>query len=187
MILSLLALAWGTPPVPVAPEAPAPVETPSVPSVPRFSKTPIGACGCSLYAPPGLTFGDPSKSEDGAEVWTAEVKEGDWIYGVIAVKFKEPFADATPENLEELLVAYLGFVQAQAGVTKAVGVGRGHTQAENPGARGVIDYWEDAEGDQWAVKGWVDKERLAVLFVAGKGEYPWFEAQQMYLDGFRFP
>lgn len=37
------------------------------------------------------------------------------------------------------------------------------------------------------VKGWVDANRLALLFVHGKGDYPILNAQQMFLDGFRFP
>ena len=188
MILALLAHAMAAPkPKPTAPEVAAPVApVPVQPAVPRFSKTPIGTCGCALYAPPGLVFGEPSSSEDGAQVWTGEVKQDGWTYGAVAVRFKDPFVDAKPEDLEDLLIGYLGFLQSQANITKAVGVGRGHTHSENPGARGVIDYWEDADGDRWAVKGWVDKDRLAVLFVAGKGEYPWFSAQQLYLDGFRF-
>ena len=50
----------------------------------------------------------------------------------------------------------------------------------------MIDYWEDKDGDRWAVKGWVDANRLAVMYIYGKGDYPYLNAQQMFLDGFRF-
>lgn len=194
LLLLPLALAQAAPPAPAAspsapaasPPAPAASPDAAAPKVPRFALTPIGACGCSLYAPPGLTVGPPGKSEDGADVWMGESVIDGWHYGVVAVRFAEPFTDATPEQLEELLVAYLEFLRSQLGIVSSAGVGRGHTHGENAAARGVIDYWHDADGDDFAVKGWIDRSRIGILYVAGKGSYPWFSAQQMFLDGFRF-
>ena len=180
-----------TPPAAATPPAAPPPAAAPVP-VPRFARTTVGTCGCSLYAPPGMTFEAPTVSEDGSQVWTGEVRHGGaepgagWTFGAIVVKFKEPFTDTPPEQLEELLTAYMDFLRTQLEITASAGVGKGHTHSENAAARGVIDYWKDKTGDDWAVKGWVDKERLAVLFVAGKGDFPYFTAQQMYLDGFRF-
>lgn len=168
-----------------APSAPPPALL-SAPAVPRFTRTPVADTGCALYAPAGFTFGAPSKSEDGADVWTGEAAVDGWTFGAVVVKFPAPMA-ATPAELEELLVGYLAFLQGQLSVVGATGVGRGHTHAESASARGVIDYWVDKDGDRWAVKGWVDDRHLAVLFLYGKGDYPYFTAQQMYLDGFRFP
>lgn len=168
-----------------AQEAP-PAPPAATPAVPRFSRTAVGTCGCALYAPPGLVFDPPTKSQDGADVWTGEVTTDGWTFGAIVVRFSEPMKDADGDALEGMLVSYMQFLQGQFDVVGAVGVGRGHTHAENPAARGVIDYWKDKEGQSWAVKGWVDAERLAVLYVRGNGDYPWFSAQQMYLDGFRF-
>lgn len=169
-----------------APAAPAAETTPKKPAVPRFSRTPVGACGCAIYAPPGFTFDAPTRSEDGADVWTGELAtDGGWTFGAVVVKFPEAMP-ATSSQMEEVLVGYLDFLKAQLSITKAVGVGRGHTHGENAAAKGVIDYWESADGERWAVKGWVDQERLAVLYVRGKGEYPYFSAQQLYLEGFRF-
>ena len=168
-------------PKPAAPEAPAPAEKPPVP---RFEKTAIGTCGCFQYAPPGLVVEAPTKSPDGADVWNASTHFGGFEFGVIAVRFGEPFP--TTDGLEDLLVGYLDFLKGQVGIVSAAGVGRGHRLDSNPAAVGVIDYWKDGEGDTWAVKGWVDPKRLAVVYVAGKGEYPYFSAQQLFLDGFRF-
>jgi len=170
---------------PAAPAAAAPAPA-AAPKVPRFSRTPIGSCDCALYAPPGMPFAAPERSEDGAEVWTGETHQDGWTYGVVAVRFAEPFTDSSPQDLEDLLVSYMDFLRSQSDITADAGVGRGHTHSENAAARGVIDYWQGSDGDQWALKGWVDAHHLAVLYIAGPGEYPWFSAQQMYLDGFRF-
>ncbi len=176
-------------PLAPAPTSPSPgpvLPTPTTPKAPRFSKTAIGACGCSIYAPPFLVVAESTRSEDRSEVWTAETQVDGWVYGVIAVKFETPFTGAAPADLEGLLVGYLDFLKGQLGIVAGAGVGRGHSHSENAKALGVIDYWTDKDGDQWAVKGWIDEGRLAVLFIAGKGEYPWLNAQQLYLDGFRF-
>lgn len=170
-----------------AQDAAPPVAPPAVvaPTPPRFTKMPVGTCGCSLYAPPGLTFAAPEKSPDGADVWTAEVKLDGYTWGAVVAKFPAPL-DGTAEQLEGLLVGYMEFLRGQLGIVANVGVGRGHTLPSNPAARGVIDYWKDNVGDSWAVKGWVDSHLLAVLFVSGKGDYPYLTAQGLYLDGFRF-
>lgn len=153
--------------------------------IPRFSRTEVPGCGCGLYAPQGFSIDAPTKSADGADVWTSEGAVGAWHFGAVVVKFAEP-ALGSGSELEDLLVGYLDFLKGQLSITKSAGVGRGHTHSENPAAVGVIDYWEDKAGDSWAVKGWVDANRLAVMFVYGRGEYPYLAAQSAYLDGFRF-
>ncbi len=88
--------------------------------------------------------------------------------------------------MEDLLIGYMAYLHEQFGITEAVGVGKGHTLESAPGARGVIDYWKDADGVQYAVKGWVNQQALGILMVYGLTEYPHFNLQQLYLDGFRF-
>lgn len=172
------------PPASAAPSAETGVS--ATPTVPRFSRTDVPGCGCALYTPAGFAFEAPTKSEDASDVWTGDSTVDSWHFGAVVVKFAGP-AEGADEELEALLIGYLDFLKTQLSVVKSAGVGRGHTQEAYPKARGVIDYWEDKDGDSWAVKGWVDANRLAVLFVYGKGDYPIPNAQQMFLDGFRFP
>ncbi len=172
------------------PAAEAAAEPVAAPAVPRFARMEVPGCGCALYAPSGLAFDPPTKSEDGSDVWTGEAAVDRWHFGAVVVKFAVPMqasTEAAPgDDMEALLISYMDFLKTQLSITSAAGVGRGHTHAENPSARGVIDYWEDKDGDHWAVKGWVDADRLAVMFVYGPGDYPYLTAQQLYLDGFRF-
>lgn len=67
------------------------------------------------------------------------------------------------------------------------GSGIGHTLESNPIAKGYIDYWEDAEGDSWAVKACIDGNYLTVMYIAGDIDNMNFNLQQMFLNGFRFP
>ncbi len=162
-------------------------QTETTVKVPRLSKKEIGQSGCSAYFPEGISDFELTKSEDGSDVYTGEVEvDGGYLFSCITVKFGEPFTDSSPEEMEELLISYMEFLQTNFEITDAAGVGKGHTLESAPDARGVIDYWEDDEGIQFAVKGWVNQKALGIMFVYGMGEYPHFNLQQMYLDGFRF-
>jgi hypothetical protein len=185
VLLSSTAFAADPPAAPpVAPPTAAPPKS-EPRKVPRLSKQAIGACGCSLYAPEGFSVGAPQKSDDGSDVYTGSVKVDGWEFGVIAVKFGSDLGNDGDAN-EAMLLSYLEFLKTQLDITGAVGVGKGHKLDSNPNARGVIDFWKDKDGDDWAVKAWVDGKHLGVLYVAGKGDYPIYNVQQLFLDGFRF-
>ncbi len=155
-------------------------------AVPRFAKYDVAETGCKVYLP-----GDPGEfeltlSEDKSEVYTAEVTHEDYNFAVIVVKFSEPIGDATDDK-NDMMTSYLDFLQKQFAVTDAAGYGLGHTLESAPDAVGVIDYWEDSDGLQYAVKSWCDGNFLAVLVLYGSEEYPYLTAQEMFLNGFRFP
>jgi hypothetical protein len=154
--------------------------------IPQFAKYQVAGTGCHVYLP-----GDPgefelSLSEDSSEIYIGEVSHNDFFFAVIAVKFSEPLGTDKLVN-EDLTMSYLDFLQEQFGVVAAAGYGTGHTLESAPAAIGVIDYWEDVDGLQYAVKAWCDGNYLAVLLLYGPDQYPHFGAQEMFLNGFRFP
>jgi hypothetical protein len=154
--------------------------------VPRIQKYAIGESGMNVYMP-----GDPGEfelthSEDGSDVYTGEVSSNDFNFAVIAVKFAQPM-DGSKEDLEALLTAYMDYLQAQFGIVESAGYGHGHTLDSDEDAYGVIDYWLDDEGSDWVVKGWVKEDYIAVLCIYGKGDYPYYSVQDMFLQGIRFP
>ncbi|MCG3168075.1 MAG: hypothetical protein POELPBGB_03875 [Bacteroidia bacterium] len=159
--------------------------TPLKAQVPRFAKYPINQTGHFAYFPSDPGAFDVSKSDDGADVYTAEVEFDSSFYGMIVVDFVPGTMDgSTKEDMEELLVGYLDFLQQQFMITESAGYGRGHTLESNPNAVGVIDYWADETGFEYKVKGWADTKTLAVLYIGGKE--PVFNVQEMYLNGFLF-
>jgi hypothetical protein len=153
--------------------------------VPRMQKYPVLETGCSYYLPDSTEF-ELSLSEDGAKVITGEVLFGDYYFSTITVEFVDGTV-TTEEDKQIILQSYLEYLMSTFEITEAAGFGWGHTLDSNPNAIGVIDYWVDSEGTQFAVKGWCDESYLAVLFLYGSEEYPHFNVQQMFLDGFRFP
>jgi hypothetical protein len=153
--------------------------------VPRFSKYPINQTGHFAYFPADPGEFAVSKSDDGADVYTAEVELDSSFYGMIVVDFVPGTMDgSSKENMEELLIGYLDYLQTQFMIASAAGYGKGHTLESNLNAVGVIDYWEDETGFEYKVKAWADTKTLAVLYIGGKE--PIFNVQEMYLNGFRF-
>ena len=153
--------------------------------VPRFTKYPINQTGHFAYFPVDPGEFEPSKSEDGADVYTAEVEYDCSLYGIIVVDFLPGSMDgSSKEDMEELLISYIDFLQEQFMITSTAGYGKGHTLESNPNAVGVIDYWEDATGFEYKIKGWADTKSLAFLYIAGKETN--INVQELFLNGFRF-
>lgn len=161
-------------------------ETATAPEIPRLVKTDIGQSGCAAYLPEGMPAFGLDKSEDSSDVYTSEIELDSFVFGCIAVRFSEPFINSSPEEMEELLISYMEFLKGPFEITGATGYGKGHRLDGFPEARGVIDYWEDGNGNQYAVKGWVNQKYIGFLYIGGAKEYPYVNVQQMYLDGFRF-
>jgi len=150
-----------------------------------IKKYTIGNSGCAIYM-----FCDPGEfevtySEDSSVVFTGECKPDSVSYGLICVKLKE--AIPAGDNSEMLLISYLDYLKTAFTVKSAAGYGKGHTMEKKPEARGVIDYWTDAEGNEYKVKGWTDGKFIAVLYVFSNGKLNYLPKQDIFLNGFRFP
>jgi hypothetical protein len=113
------------------------------------------------------------------------VESGEFNYGVICVRFNDT-DEGTEDELIELLISYLDFLQGQLGITGTVGYGKGHRLAQYTDVYGVLDYWEDVDGFQYTVMGWISNEYLAVQLVYGikEAEQPVYN---MYFQGLRLP
>jgi hypothetical protein len=155
--------------------------------VPRFSKIPIGDSGSSAYFPEGIETFELSYSEDSSKVYTGETYSSDYLFGTITIKFAQPITADQEMYFDTLAISYLEYLRTVFEITSYAGIGSGHTLDSNPKAKGYIDYWEDSEGDKWAVKAWIDGNYLAIMYVVGDIDNINFNVQQMFLNGFRFP
>lgn len=154
--------------------------------IPRFVKVAVGNSGTYAYVPDDEEFiAELSYSPDSSAVYTGEVLSGNYRFAVIVVKLNGMELVNQLER-EDMLASYMDYLQETFSIVAAAGYGKGHTLEMYPEATGMIDYWEDADGDQWAVKGWADAHTLAVLMLYGTGDYPYFNVQDMFLNGFRF-
>ena len=161
------------------------LSTPIIYGQSRFAKYPIEKSGASIYMPDEPTW-ELTFSEDSSEVYTGDVEIDTVNYGAIVIKFKEKF-DENDEELQDLLTSYIDFIGSSVlELVEMVPVGYGHTLESNTSAIGAITYGVDADGYNYAIKGWIDNEFLAILMVISETEAN-FTMQELFLNGFRFP
>lgn len=148
-----------------------------------LKKVPVSNSGCSVYTYCGFNF-ETEYSQDSSLVYVSECVKDEVSYGIICVKLLQPAGDL--DKAEEMLIDYLNYLKTSFSISKAVGYGRGNRLNKNENTRGVIDYWEDNEKNNWKVKAWTDGKFLAVLYGYSAKELP--EAKlNVFLDSFRFP
>jgi hypothetical protein len=154
---------------------------------PRFTKTPVGDSGASVYLP-GLPVDQTvSYSPDSSKVYTMEAIDtsqgASYRFGVIVVNLN---GVDLKDMEEEMLTQYMDYLKDMFGVKQSAGYGKGHTLDTHPTAKGVLDYWLDAEETHWVVKGWAAESTLFVMFIYGPEDYPNVNVAQLYLNGARF-
>jgi hypothetical protein len=155
-------------------------------NIPRLEKMSIPECNCSVYMPKGTLPFSKAYSEDSSLVFTSDyITEDNFSFVAITVKFKQSMGTDKVAN-EQLLCGYMDYIKSQLAITASAGYGKGHTLEKYPDALGVLDYCSDEEGFQYAMKGWINENNLAILYIVGTKDYPHFNLQQMFLDGFRF-
>lgn len=143
----------------------------------------ISSSGCSAYFFCAPSF-ESSKSEDSSAVYSGECMNDSVSYGIICVKLLNPIADLT--MAEDLLIAYSDYLKSSFSITKAIGYGKGHRLNNNENTRGIIDYWEDNEGDKWKIKAWTDGKYIGFLYVYSHKALPETKVN-VFLEGFRLP
>ncbi|MCX6316211.1 MAG: hypothetical protein NTW29_02895 [Bacteroidetes bacterium] len=148
-----------------------------------LKKYPVGNSGCVLYSYCPITF-ESSKSQDSSLVYTGECPSGDINYGLICVKLLNPLTDL--DMAESLLIAYADHLKGSFDITQSAGYGKGHRLNNNEKTRGILDYWQDNEKNNWKIKAWTDGKYIGFLYAYSKKELPDTKVN-VFLDGFRLP
>lgn len=148
-----------------------------------LKKIPVGNSGCTVYTYCDMKF-DESKSPDSSVVFAGECVKDEITYGTICVKLLNP--PASLAMAEDLLVAYLDFLKGSFSITKAAGYGKGHRLNNNENTRGILDYWEDNEKNNWKVKAWTNGKVVGVMYAFSKKALPEPKVN-IFLEGFRMP
>jgi hypothetical protein len=149
-----------------------------------LKKYAVSNSGCSVYM-----YCDPGKfdvdfSEDSSKVYTAQCDKDGVTYGIICIKLLVPVSELN--SAEELVISYLDYLKADFHIKKAAGYGKGHQLSSNPNTRGILDYWDDADGNHWKVKAWTDGKIIGVLFAYSKKELVETKAD-VFLNSFKLP
>lgn len=151
----------------------------------QFKNYPIDNTGYSVLFPSDP--GPPEVSLNNSELmeYTMEVSSNGKRYGMQLVLLEKNFLNSDKETLESLLVSYMQLLKLSYDVTSGIGYIREQKHASNADANGILDFWEDERGAQWAVKGWVDNTALVVLYVHTPNP-DGMAVPYEFLDGFSF-
>jgi len=148
-----------------------------------LKKYPISNSGCSFYTYCDTKF-NIEKSSDSSSVYTGECVVGETSYGVICVKLLHPFDDLG--MAEDVMISYVDFLKTSFDITKSAGYGKGHHLNNNENTRGILDYWQDKDLDNWKIKAWTDGKFIGFLYAYSKKELPETKVN-VFLDSFRLP
>lgn len=150
-----------------------------------FKSYPIHETGYAALFPDDPGAAEVSLSNNELVVYTMEATGSNHRYGLQLVMLEDNFINSSKETLEELLMSYMQLLKLSYDVTSGIGYIKGQKHPSNADATGILDFWEDERGSQWAVKGWVDNQALAVLYVYTP-EPEGMAVPHEFLDGFEF-
>jgi hypothetical protein len=128
-------------------------------SIKKYSISNSG-CTAFMYCDPGKW--DVDLSEDSSKVYTAECSKDNVTYGIVLVKLLQPVPDLTAA--EDVTISYLDYLKASVHIKTAAGYGKGHRLNNSESTRGILDYWKDADKNNWKIKAWTDGKFIAVLY-----------------------
>ena len=144
----------------------------------KFKRYMIGRTGCTAL----LLWGDPSfyiyKTNDKEPVYFYEQEMTDVSFGMIVVNMRELY---TLDKAESILMHYMNSIRKPFCIACNVGM---ETERDGQSLR-VNDYWQDANGIDWKVRGESDGKILSVLYVKNISSSPVNE-HDAFLNGFRF-
>ena len=156
-------------------------------TAPHFIKTDIGDSGTQIYLPGKPDPIAVSYAQDSSVVYTIETVDstsGDlYHFGCIVVNLNG--VDLTGQE-EDILISYMDYLQSAFEIESSAGYGKGHILSTHPSAKGVLDYWEDADQTHWIVKGWAAESTLFVMFIYGPEDYPNQNIVDVFFNGARF-
>lgn len=128
-----------------------------------------------------------SQSQDGSDMYIMELPTdhwGDFKFVTITVVLKD---GTFVGQEEEMLMAYMDFLQQQLGVDKSANYGKGRSLSTHPTAKGVINFWGCKNGDRIRTAGWAAENILTVMMIIGPVEFEQYSVAEMFFKGFRFP
>jgi hypothetical protein len=104
------------------------------------------------------------QTKTGDIVQVNECNDNDATYGIISIKLKKAFAQL--QQAQTVLIEFIEQLQPTFGVLHTTGL-----QAEWESTHvSVTDYWQDADGQDWKVKGWTDGKTMAVFYIKNIGQ-----------------
>jgi hypothetical protein len=145
----------------------------------KFKNYSIGNTGCSA-----LMFTNSFKktlTPAGDAFHFNEFSEKDVTYGIICIDLKQAY---DLDEATEMLRTYTNKLRAPFFILHNTGLA--HSCDWNHHASiTLVDYWQDADQQDWKVKAYTNGKTIAILYVKNIGHVE-VKKQELFLDGFHF-
>ena len=154
-----------------------------------IKKYEIGQSGCSAYFRTAPDSVGTSQMEDGSIIYTTSAFCDNITYGIVLIKFKTTIGIDKQKQIE-IAESYCEILKGMLNMTNCAGYGTGHEHSKNTAAQGIIDYCDDASGNECKIKAWVDADYTALMYVffpKTNEENNNYNLQELFLNGFCFP
>jgi hypothetical protein len=149
-----------------------------------FSKYPVMESGMSVFMP-DVPEWSKSYSEDGSEVYSAEVFHDNNYFSAIIVKLLGEYSSDKVE-LSGLLEAYIDFLcESILEIENIPKKETGLSLDARPEVTGIYCYGTDIEGIEYKIKGWINSTHIAVMIVTTEDNLS-KEVQDFFLNGVIF-
>ncbi len=153
---------------------------------PHFSKVTLGYKGCYAYMPNTITLAlDSGNTGDNIPLYSAAAYTADTCnWDIFLLELQQPIPDSSTQLL--YLEALLAQIKEQYKTTQCVGLAKGHTTPRNAKMRGMVDYCVDAANNKIQLKGWVNRQFIAIGIIKGVSEPP-YDLSELFKNGIYLP
>jgi hypothetical protein len=118
------------------------------------------------------------RTPSGDLMHVSECNEKDVTYGVISIKLKRRFQQLA--DAETVLIRFMQQLQPAFAIQHSTGAAIESHLVQT--LTTVVDYWQDADRQDWKVKGWTDGATLAVYYIKNIGKVP-VQQEEQFLNG----
>ncbi|GAC1422401.1 MAG: hypothetical protein NVS1B13_11750 [Flavisolibacter sp.] len=147
----------------------------------KFKSYLIGDTGCSALFLSQYNSFEKIKTKTGDDLYYGEFTDRSVTYGIICVSLIDHYSI---EESEALLINYMGKLKKPFSVLHDTGI-RGCANWNNAHVTTLTEYWQDKDKKDWKVKGLINGQVLAILYVKNIGQGD-VKKQDFYLDSFHF-
>ncbi|MDB5196408.1 MAG: hypothetical protein JWP88_779 [Flaviaesturariibacter sp.] len=142
----------------------------------------VTSCGCTAELP-STPLTQKLEDEKGNTVFIGHAKEDSCTYGFATVELEHVIYDRA--QAEQALFLFMEDMHPSFDIEYTTGLLHGYSHPHSDAVWGMTDYWQDADGIDWKVKGWTDGRILTVLYVKGIGSMS-LAKQDSFLNSFQF-
>ncbi|HWJ92337.1 MAG TPA: hypothetical protein VNR87_14575 [Flavisolibacter sp.] len=146
----------------------------------KFKNFFIGDTGCSALL---LSSSDVqrTKTVSGDHLYFSEFNESKVGYGLICIHLKQ---ECDLNEASEMLHSYMEKLRGPFYVLHNTGIQK-DVDWNTDCSKTLVDYWQDADKQDWKVKGYTDGRFMAVLYVKNISQVE-VRKQDLFLDSFHF-